>query len=213
MKRREGERLDVAKRLHDDLAPTLAMAKYLVEDAAQRGGRGDRDDACELLGQAAASLRHVVAELGNISNSLRPRLLDDMGLLPTLEWYGRGFEEAHPAISMVRVLSGNESRIPPELKVDIFRIVQDALGNVARHSKATVVRLSLADENGELRLSIEDNGLGFDPVLAFQSGEPRVGLLSIRKRINATGGRLVLDSGRQRGTRIVAIWPIATESE
>jgi signal transduction histidine kinase len=161
-----------------------------------------------LLGQAAASLRHVVAELRNISNALRPRLLDDLGLLPTLEWFGRGFEEAHPAVSIERMLTVSEEGIPDALKVDIFRIVQDALGNVARHSMATVVRLSLVEEDGELRLTIEDNGKGFDPALALRSRDPGVGLQSIGKRIGATGGRFVLESGPQRGTRITGAWTI-----
>jgi two-component system NarL family sensor kinase len=203
IRRGEGERLNVARRLHDDLAPTLATAKYLVEDAARRGGR---DEACELLGQAATNLRHVIAELRNISNALRPRLLDDLGLLPTLEWYGRGFEEAYPAVSMVRVLTAAERNIPEFLKAEIFRVVQDALGNVARHSQASVVRLSLTDADGELRLSIEDNGKGFDAVLAFQGGDTHVGLLSMRKRIQATGGRFALESRPQRGTRVAAAW-------
>jgi two-component system NarL family sensor kinase len=208
IRRGEGERLNVAKRLHDDLAPTLATAKYLVEDAAQRGGRGERDEARELLGQAATNLRHVITELSNISNALRPRLLDDLGLLPTLEWYGRGFEAAHPAVSMVRVLTAAEHAIPEFLKADIFRVVQDALGNVAQHSQATVVRLSLIEEDAELRLNIEDNGRGFDPVMAFQNGDANIGLLSMRKRIRATGGRFALESRPQRGTRIAAAWPI-----
>ncbi len=208
IRRGEGERLNVARQLHDDLAPTLATAKYLVEDAAQRGGRGEPDEAFELLGQAATNLRHVIAELRSISNALRPRLLDDLGLLPTLEWYGRGFEEAHPAISMERALTATERSVPEFLKADVFRIVQDALGNVARHSQATRVRLSLIEQDGELRLSIEDNGKGFDPVLAIQSGGTRVGLLSIRKRIHATGGRFALESSPQRGTRIAGAWTI-----
>jgi two-component system, NarL family, sensor kinase len=208
IRRREGERLNVAKRLHDDLAPTLVTAKYLVEDAAQRGGRGERDRACELLGQAAANLRHVVAELRSISNALRPRLLDDLGLLPALEWYGRGFEEAYPTVSMVRVLTAAEQRVPDFLKADIFRVVQDALGNVAQHSHASVVRLSLTEEEGKLHLSIEDNGRGFDAVLAFQTGDANVGLLSMRKRIHATGGRFAIESRPQRGTRVAAAWAI-----
>jgi two-component system, NarL family, sensor kinase len=208
IQRGEGERLNVAKRLHDDLSPTLAATKYLVEDAVQRGGRGDRDQAFELLGQAVANLRHVIAELRNISNALRPRLLDDFGLLPTLEWYGRGFAEANPAVSTVRVLTAAEHNIPDFLKADIFRVVQDALGNVAQHSQASVVRLSLVEEDGELRLSIEDNGKGFDAVMAFQSSDVNVGLLSMRKRIQATGGRFALESRPQRGTRVAAAWAI-----
>jgi two-component system NarL family sensor kinase len=210
MQRREGERLNVSQRLHDDLAPTLAMAKYLVEDAAQRSARGEYGDAGELLGQAAVSLRHVIAELSNISNALRPRLLDDLGLLPALEWYGRGFEEAHPGITMLRLLSAPERSVPDELKVDVFRVVQEALGNVARHSQASIVRLSLVEEDGELRLAIEDNGRGFDAAFAFQSSQPAVGLLSMRKRIRATGGRFTLESRPQRGTRVAGAWTIGT---
>jgi two-component system NarL family sensor kinase len=210
IRRGEGERLNVAKRLHDDLAPTLAMAKYLVEGATQRGRRGEGDEARELLGQAAANLRHVIAELRNISNALRPRLLDDLGLLPTLEWYGRGFEEAHPGVSIERVLTAAERDVPAFLKADIFRIVQDALGNVARHAQASAVRLSLVQEDGELRLAIEDNGRGFDAHLALRSTGASVGLLLMRKRIRGTGGRFALESGPQRGTRIAAAWPLGT---
>jgi two-component system NarL family sensor kinase len=210
MRRRERERLHVARRLHDDLAPTLAVAKYLIEDAAQRSARGERGEACELLVQAATSLRHVVTELRNISNALRPRLLDDLGLVPTLEWFGRGFQEAHPAISMVRVLTASEGRIPAELKADMFRIVQDALGNVARHAHATEVRLALIEEAGELRLSVDDNGLGFDAASAFQPGRPGVGLLSMRKRVRSTGGRFMLESRPEAGTRVSAVWPLAS---
>ena len=207
IRRRERERLNVATRLHDDLAPTLAVVKYLVEDAARHSGRGERDEARELLGRAAANVRHVIAELSDLSNALRPRLLDDVGLLPTLEWYGRRFEEAHPAILMVRTLTAAGRCVPELLKADIFRVVQDALSNVAQHSQATAMRLSLIEEDGELRLSIEDNGKGFDAVLAFQA-DASIGLLSMRKRVRATGGRFALESRLQRGTRITAAWPI-----
>jgi signal transduction histidine kinase len=105
-------------------------------------------------------------------------------------------------------LTAAERNIPAPLKVEIFRIVQDALGNVARHSQADSVRVLLVEEDGELRLGIEDNGSGFDPALAARAGGARVGLPSIRKRVEATGGRMVLETGPQRGTRIGATWPI-----
>lgn len=210
MRRREAERLDIAKQLHDELSPTLAMAKYLVEDAALRGSQGGRDEARELLGQAAASLRHVVAQLRNISNALRPRLLDDLGLLPALEWFCRGFEEANPQIRVQRLMRVTERNVPEELKVEIFRIVQEALANVARHAHATEARLSLAERGGELRLSVEDNGIGFDHEAVIAAGADNVGLLSMRKRIRATGGVMSVDSGPQRGTRIGAAWPITS---
>jgi len=208
LRSREQERRGVSARLHDDLAPTLVMVKYLIEDALQRIRSNDQGDMTSLLTVAAARLRDVIVDLRSISTDLHPRLLDDLGLIPTLEWYCRGFEEAHPAITMVRALSAAERNIPAELKVDIFRIVQDALGNVVRHANATAVRLSLAEEDGELRLSVEDNGSGFDPGLVARPGRGSVGLPSIRKRIEGTHGRMVLDTGPQRGTRIAAAWAV-----
>jgi len=206
LRSREQERREVAMRLHDDLAPTLVMVKYVIEDALQRMRGTEVGDMVGPLTAAAARLRDVIADLRDISTELHPHLLDDLGLIPTLEWYCRGFEEAHAGITMVRALSAPERNVPADLKVDIFRIVQDALGNVARHSNATAVRLSLVEEDAELRLSVEDNGSGFDPALASAPGRGSVGLASIRKRIDATHGRMVLDTGPQRGTRIVAAW-------
>lgn len=206
LRSREQERRGVATRLHDDLAPTLVMVKYVIEDALQRIRGGELGDMVRPLTAAAARLRDVIADLRDISTELHPHLLDDLGLIPTLEWYCRGFEEAHPGVTMVRALSAPERDVPADLKVDIFRIVQDALGNVARHSNATAVKLSLVEEDGELRLSVEDNGSGFDPALASAPARGSVGLASIRKRIDATGGRMVLDTGPRRGTRIAAAW-------
>jgi len=208
LRSREQERRGVALRLHDDLAPTLVMVKYVIEDALQRIRGSKLDDMASPLAVAAARLRDVIADLREISTDLHPRLLDDLGLIPTLEWYCRGFEKAHPAVTMVRTLTAAEHKLPADLKVDIFRIVQDALANVARHSNASVVRLALLEGDGELRLSIEDNGSGFDPALAARPGQPSVGLSSIRKRFDGTGGRRVLDTGPQRGTRVAAAWPV-----
>jgi two-component system NarL family sensor kinase len=208
LRSREQERRGVALRLHDDLAPTLVMVKYVIEDALQRIRGSELADMASPLTVAAARLRDVIADLREISTDLHPRLLDDLGLIPTLEWYCRSFEQAHPTITMVRTLTASERNMPADLKVDIFRIVQDALGNVARHANATVVRLSLREEDGELRLSIEDNGSGFDPAQAARPGHANVGLPSIRKRVDGTGGRMVLDTGPQRGTRVAAAWPI-----
>jgi len=208
LRMREEERLDVATRLHDDLAPTLVMVKYLVEDSLQRLGGGVAGNVAQLLGLAAVRLREVIADLRSISTDLRPRLLDDLGLIPTLEWYCRGFEEAHPPIAIARALTAAERSVPAACKVEIFRIVQDALGNVARHSKATEVRVWLTEEDGELCLGVEDNGSGFDPAFVMRAGHTHVGLPSIRKRVEATGGRLILETGPQRGTRIGAAWAL-----
>lgn len=204
MQLREEEHSSVARLLEDDLANQLVLARLRI-DAARAP---EQPGVEELLAQAANSLLAVVSELRAIALALHPRLLADLGLLPTLEWYCRAFQEAHPSLEVLRVLTAPEENIMPALKLEIFRIVQDALSNVVRHAQATAVRLELVEESGQLRLLVEDNGRGFDSADALRCGRMRLGLPSIQRRISATCGRMVLDSVRRRGTRIGAVWAL-----
>lgn len=202
MQVREEEHLNLARLLQDDLSERLVLTRLRIEAARKQ----EQQPASDLLAQAAESLRGVAAELQTIALALRPRLLIDLGLSATLEWHCRAFQQAHPPLEVIRVLTASEESIPPALKIEIFRIVQDAFSNVARHAQASAVRLELTEEGGELRLTIEDNGRGFDPAAALRCGRTRLGLPSIRKRIDSTGGRMVLDSVPRRGTRVGGVW-------
>jgi two-component system NarL family sensor kinase len=215
MRTQEDERMRVALELHDEVAPIVIMVKYMIEDAVGRLGSDAAAESGKILNDAAARLRDVIAALRRISTDLRPKLLDDLGLLPTLEWYCRGVEEAHSGVSVECNLTVAEHQVPDALKLDMFRIVQEALDNVIAHAKARRARLSLHTSMNELILLIEDDGEGFDPGTAAsrRDGGLNLGLQSIRKRVEATGGRLLLESVGQRGTRIGGAWRLDTAKE
>ncbi len=97
-----------------------------------------------------------------MQNDLRPPLLDDLGILPTLTWYSREFQKIYPDIAIEPRLEVREEDVPEQLKVIIFRITQEALNNIGKHSQATHIRISLSRERNQLRLAIEDDGKGFD---------------------------------------------------
>lgn len=211
----EAERMRVASELHDEVAPIVIMVKYMIEDAVGRIGPDAPPESTRILNDAALRLRDVISELRRISTDLRPKLLDDLGLLPTLEWYCRGVEEACHGFRVECRLSVAEAEVPEALKLDIFRIVQEALSNVIEHAHARHAQVSLYSSMQELIVVIEDDGDGFDSgtVSSRRDGGLNLGLQSIRKRVEATGGRLLFESNGQHGTRIGGAWQAATAGE
>jgi two-component system NarL family sensor kinase len=210
LKTHEVERGRVASELHDGVAPLVTMAKFMVEDALGRLARGAQSEATTLLLNTVARLRDALAEVRRISTDLRPSSLDDLGLLPTIEWYCRHFREAYPDVQVTCELKVEGNAVVDDLKLDIFRIVQEALTNVGRHSHAKEARVILQHIDDRLQLRIEDNGNGFD-VAPLKRGEPSVmgvGLHSISKRVDATGGTLLLESSAWHGTVIGASWTV-----
>jgi two-component system NarL family sensor kinase len=206
----EEERMRVAAELHGGVAPLVVMAKFMVEDALQRLMRGAHSEAIEVLMTATARLRDVVGEVRRISMELRPSLLDDLGLLPTIEWFCRHCERAYRTLRVERVVDVEEADIPEGLKLEIFRIVEEALSNVAQHANARCARVSLVRRGDELELTVVDDGSGFDAGQLFYGNACLlgVGLQSIRKRVDATRGRLLLESTPLKGTVVGAVWKL-----
>ena len=206
----EEEKSRVAAELHDGVVPLVFIAKLMIEDGLQRLRNGSGSQGTEALVKALDRLRDVSNEVRRISMELHPRMLDDLGLLPTIEWYCRTFSEACSAVQLERQLTAEEVHIVGPLKLEVFRILQEALDNVARHSAARTVRVELVQDGTDLRLSITDDGVGFDAAHVVYGNGCRdgLGLPSIRKRICATGGHLILDSKPGVGTTIGAVWPL-----
>jgi signal transduction histidine kinase len=153
----------------------------------------------------ASILGNTLKEVRRMQQDLRPSMLDDLGLLTTIGWLCRKFAEGHPDIRIDRNISIDEKEVPASLKLVIFRILQEALNNVAKHSKASLVRMSLTKAGKEIDLTILDNGEGFDV-----KGTPRhgLGLVSMRERAELSGGSFSIESSRGKGTTIRASWPI-----
>lgn len=208
----EAERTRLSAELHDGVAPLAIMAKFMVEDALQRSMRGAHAEATEILINAAARLRDLIGELRRISMELRPALLDDLGLLPTIEWFCRRLEQAYRCLRVERVVEVAEDDVPKALKLGIFRIVEEAVSNAAQHAAARCVRVSLTRRGNELRLAVADDGSGFDAAPVFEGNACLlgVGLQSIRQRVEATKGSLLLESSPMHGTVVGAVWDLGS---
>jgi signal transduction histidine kinase len=141
---------------------------------------------------------------------LRPGVLDDLGLLSAIRWYGeRTLKERGVA---VRYEFGELGRLPPELETALFRMCQETMTNVARHAQATQVLIEVAVEGAEVHVTIEDDGRGFDQAeVARRPGRPHWGLLGISERAELLGGRAAIDSSPGAGTRVDVRIPIPPE--
>jgi two-component system NarL family sensor kinase len=198
----------VASSLSDDVASTITMARYVIEDAGQHIARGAVHETSEALHLASEHLRVAAARVLAIAGELRPRLLDDLGLLPALACYCREFARRHRGIFVSQRITLVEGDIPQALKLTLFRIVQVSLDNVARHSKASAARVLLTMIDDELRLVIEDNGTGFD-VERWQQGRlghEGCGLLMVRRWVEAGAGHCSFESTPRHGSRVQALW-------
>lgn len=206
----DDQRSRIASDLHDGIGPLVIAAKFFAEGAIGQLSGGDPQQATCMLETAVARLRDVLSELHRITVELRPNSLNDLGLLPTITWYCRDFGQVRPQIKLGCDLRVAEERIPAELKLQIFRIIEEAMRNVGSHSGATEAAVILAEERQELELRVEDNGCGFDTawVLDSDQGGKGIGLHSIAKRVDGTGGRLEIRSLRGRGTALAVRWPL-----
>jgi len=202
------DRITVAAALTDDVASIITMARYVIEDAGQRLAHGAVAETSEALHVAGEQLREATTQVLALAGGLRPRLLDDLGLLPTLTWHCREFARHHRGIFVSQRVTLVESEVPPALKLTMFRIVQACLANVADHSKASAARILLTMIDVDLRLVIEDNGVGFD-VARWQQGRlgrDGCGLRMIRHWVEASGGHCSIESTPRHGSRVQALW-------
>jgi len=211
----ESERRRIAVDLHDGLGQTLSLVKLSIEVAARSVSAGGSGKVAATLERLAPTVKSALVELRRISMNLRPSTLDDLGILATLSWYFREFEEACPNMKLEREISVVEADVPQLLKISIFRIVQEATNNALKHARADRIKVCLGGAGGSLELSIEDNGQGFDPAAAasrrdFSHG---LGLQSMKERAELSGGDYEFKSAPGQGTRIRVRWPALEASE
>lgn len=196
----ELERRRLARELHDETGQALTsilLGLKSIEDA------GDADAARA----AARELRdHVVLALQDVRRlalELRPKALDDFGLVSALERLAETFQEA-TGIHVELEAGMSRNRLPEEIETALYRIVQEALTNVVKHAEATRVSVVLTRRDGAVAVIVEDDGRGFDPERTDGDG---VGLLGMRERIELLGGRLVVESSPTAGTTLAAEVP------
>ncbi len=195
----EAERREIARELHDEIGQVLTGLKLTLEMTARTAAEAVQsrlDDAQRLVND-------LIRQVREMSLDLRPAMLDDLGLLPTLVWHF----ERYTTRTGVRVTfehAGLERRFQPEVETAAYRIVQEALTNVARHAGVPEVAVRVWAGEEVLNLQVEDRGKGFDTLAARPSG----GLTGMRERATLLGGNLAVESAAGAGTRVTAEFPL-----
>lgn len=209
MTAQEDERKRICRDLHDSIGQSLAAVKFGVENVLAKTEQQGNRASVELLEKLILLIQHASEEARRIQTNLRPSLLDDLGITATISWFCRDFERLYSGIHIEKQINIEEGEVPEPFKVDMFRILQEALNNVAKHSKADLVRLALRRTHGQIDLVIEDNGQGFDPeyVWSVKKADAGVGLTSMKERAELSGGALSVESHKGRGTTVQASWP------
>jgi signal transduction histidine kinase len=200
----EDERRLVARELHDQIGQMLTGVKFQLEAAAADAAMPLQGKLQEILVQAT----ELLSRTRQLTLQLRPQLLDDLGLKPALEWHLQVFER-QTGIAVAGDFSLPEGRLPGELETAIFRVVQEALTNVARHSGANSANLTVAGTGTHIIAEVTDRGRGFD-LERVRSTRESVGLAGMAERVQLAGGAVEIVSSPGKGTRVYASFPLPT---
>lgn len=197
----EAERRTIARDLHDHFGQSLTGLQFLLESVKD----GASDSHKQQLVEIQAFVGDIISQVRELSLNLRPSMLDDMGLLPTLKWHFERF--AHQTGIEVDFHSDEfSSRFPGQIETTSYRIIQEALTNVARYAQVATVSVRLARQEDSLLVEVRDQGKGFD--VSRTSEKPTLGLGGMRERANLVGGHLVVNSSPNQGTQILATLPL-----
>ena len=201
----ENERKLIARELHDSIGAGLTAIIYALEEALDSASGRHAIQLREVFTMA----QETVEETRRISSNLRPLILDDLGILATINWFARQFQTLCDSINLEIQLEVREDEVAEPLKIVIFRILQEALNNAAKHSEADTVRISLRRVEERLELAIADNGIGFDAAAQLHEGklETGMGLGSMKERAELSGGSFTIRSKGGEGTVVQASWP------
>ena len=205
----EEERTRIAQDLHDGSNQLITGTLYEIQ-AAQESIVGQRPGvALQKLEIAKGLLRRMEAENRQIISGLRPPVLDAQGLAPALKWHAAGFQKQFGIACALKIL-GQPTRLAPEAETAVYRIVQEALNNVATHARAQRVQIRVEFRPTQLRVVVEDDGVGFDYESVIVEAPGRMGLIGIRERAQRIGGQIEIESVLGQGTRLTLKAPLST---
>ncbi len=198
----ENERRRISRELHDEIGQALTAIKFNLDMMDKElpqtllTVRGRLGDAKSLSNQTLTAMRQL-------SMDLRPTMLDELGLIPTLRWYIQNFSNRLNIDSQFQAI-GFEEKLPPQIETAFYRIVQEALNNISKHAEATRVEIFFEHRDSTICASITDNGRGFDldRVLHPESPGRGFGIIGMQERVSLLGGKIDIQSSPGRGTRI-----------
>ena len=206
---RDEERRKLGRDLHDSAGQLLSMAKLNLSLAQEHLGQIN-PRAAAYLEECSKLIDSALSEVRTISYLLHPPLLEELGLTGVLPWYVAGFSD-RSRIKVTLEIPKEMGRLPKELELGLFRIVQECLTNVHRHSNSSTASISLSFDNNQVRLKVEDQGQGMT-VTAREGGKQGrtagVGLSGIRERVVNLGGHMQIRSG-DWGTAVEVVFPSA----
>jgi two-component system, NarL family, sensor kinase len=206
---RERERRLIAQDLHDTIGGRLAGLQYGMERVVRKF-HSDPEEAADSLRKLLQVVQATIEETRRIARNLHPSVLDDLGLKAALRDLVREFKVIYPTIAIDCTLSIDDDRLSDHLKIQIYRVCQEALTNVGKHSHGSQATLRLQRHGSQIVLEVTDNGIGMllgqSPADRPESSRP-LGLLNMRERTDLAGGRLEIHSQKGQGVRILADWP------
>jgi two-component system, NarL family, sensor histidine kinase DegS len=205
----EKERLRISLQMHD--GPAQSMSNLVLRaEICQRLLDRDIDQARAELGALKGAINTTLQDTRRFIFDLRPMILDDLGLVPTLRRYVQQFSDKNK-LEVNLMVQNMDSRLPTHYEVAIFRFIQEALNNVAKHAQATQARVLLDSGGGNIHVSIEDDGSGFSisEVLNDESGRRNMGVATLRQQAETLlRGEFGIESAVGRGTRVAAVVPV-----
>jgi PAS domain S-box-containing protein len=208
----EVDRKTVSRELHDSIGGNLAAIRFALEAVVKMIAKKS-ESAKPSLEKAISHLAETIKECKRLSMNLRPAVLDDMGLVSTIDWHARQLAQHYSRIQIIQQINVEEPEIPEAFKIVIYRVIQEALNNAARHSTADRVYIRLKKSGQNLETEVEDNGQGFDleQVYAREDHLSGLGLKSMQERVEIIGGSFSVHSGPGIGTRVHITLPLAED--
>lgn len=199
----ESERQRLSRQMHD--GPAQALSNFILQtEIAMRLLEVDPGQAREELSNLKVAAMGTFQKVRNFIFELRPMMLDDLGLAPTLRKYTEAFRE-QTSLDVNVAVTGTERRMEPYIEVMIFRAIQELIGNASRHSQATTAKVLVDMGEQLIRVTVDDNGKGTDLEALDQAGS--LGLKLIKERVEMLGGTFEMDSSVGKGTRIMFTVP------
>ena len=198
----EEERKRIARELHDDTSQALAALALALETASVAPAQ-DMEEVKARIGAIKPRAVGILEEVRKLTLDLRPTVLDDLGLIPAIRWYGDNRLKGQ-GVKVHLETTGDERRLSPELETTLFRVVQEAMSNVARHARAQNVFITLDFSNSRVVIEVEDDGEGFDltAVSKTTDRERGLGLMGMQERVALFSGTMSIETAPGAGTQL-----------
>jgi signal transduction histidine kinase len=199
---REEEARRIAHELHDESGQILAAVHIALDNLGQQA-----PGHAATVRDLHALLDRVEDQLRRLSRELRPTILDDLGLAPALQWLAQGVAERSGLSVTVRAPI---ERLPSAIETALYRVIQEALTNASRHARPARIEVTVREEDCAIHATVRDDGKGFDVEAALaRRGERGLGLIGMRERVEALGGRFTIGSAPAKGTEVSVTIPLA----